>query len=460
MTRPRRYLLIAGLLLLAVLLGLSWQLFRMWMPNFFDAEMVDAGELDKVKGATLTTPPAPAGPDWPRFRGPNNDGIASADNFNTDWQAKPPKLTWKTPCGGGYGSVAVAGGRVYVQDRQAEKGNERLLCLSAADGKELWADEYPADYTRFSDMGGHGHGPKATPTIHDGRAYTVGAVGQFCCLKLNGDAKPELLWEHDLMAMFGADPKSKALQWGYAGSPLVEGDLVIVPGGGKGGSVAAFDRVTGEKRWAVGTSMGAYSSPVAATFDGVRQVVAITSESVLGIGVPDGKKLWEYPWVSEPYRVNAVSPLVVGEYVFVSSDYGKGCAVLRVSGDGAKPVYFKPGAKGLKTWHNTAVHRDGFLFGFDSKVLKCMSLRDGTFVADWDAPTTIDKGGMLLVGDKLLVQCGSGTLHLIDADPKEFTSRGSLTGVVGKDSWATPAVLNGRIYTRDGANVVCIDASK
>lgn len=455
MSRPRRYMLIAGLLLIAVLIGLSWQLFRLWQPNFFDAEMVDAGEMEKVKGATLSAPPRPAGPDWPRFRGPNNDGIASADGFNTDWQAKPPKLVWKTPCSGGYGSVAVAGGRVYAQDRQAEKGNERLLCLSVADGKTLWADEYPADYSAFA--AGYSSGPKSTPTIHDGRAYTVGATGKFRCVKL-GD-NPELLWEHDLPALFGADLKSEALRWGYAGSPLVEGDLVVVPGGGKGGSVAAFDRVTGEKRWAVGTSVGAYSSPVAATLGGVRQVVALTGDSVLGIGVPDGKKLWEYPWKTQ-YSVNAASPLVVGEYVFVSSDYGKGCAVLRVSGDGAKPVYFKPGGKGMKTWHSTAVHRDGFVYGFDSQVLRCMNLRDGTFAADWDATTAIDKGSVLLVGDKLLVQSGSGTLHLIDADPKGFVSRGSLTGVVGKDSWSTPAVLNGRIYTRDGANVVCIDASR
>ena len=354
MSRPRRYLLIAGLLALAGLVALSWQAFRHFNPNFFDTETVDAGELAKLKGAALTPPPA--GTDWPRFRGPNNDGIASADHFNTDWDAKQPTEAWKTPCGGGYGSVAVADGRVYVQDRNG--GNERLLCLSAADGKHLWADEYPADYSVF--QAGFADGPRATPTVHDGRAYTVGAVGQFRCLKLNGDSPPTLLWEHDLHAEFGGDMGNGKSQWGHACSPLVEGQLVIVQPCGKRAAVAAFDRTTGEQRWAVGSSVGGYSSPVAATFGGVRQVVAVTGDSVLGIGVPDGKKLWEHPWVTQ-HKVNAASPVVAGEFVFVSSEYHKGCVLLRVDAGGVRPVFFKPKDKGMKTKHSTVVHRDGFV---------------------------------------------------------------------------------------------------
>lgn len=454
MPRSRRYLLIAGLLLVAVLIGLSWQLFRMWQPNFFDAEMVDAGELEKVKGATLNTPTLPAGPDWPQYRGPNRDGIAAADNFNTDWEAKPPKVLWKTPLLGKYGSVVVAGGRVYVQGREGNA--ERFVCLNAIDGKQLWSDDDPADYAPLS--GGYAEGPRATPTIHDGRAYTVGAVGKLRCVKLNGDAKPELLWEHDLLAKYDVDMQK--MQWGFACSPLIEGDLVIVQMGGKKGAVAAFDRTTGEERWVVGNSPGGYSSPVAATFGGVRQVVAVTGDSIVGVGTPDGKKLWEYPWRNEPYRVNAASPVVAGEFVFVSSEYGKGCVLLRVGSDSARPVFFKPGKSGLKTKNSTAVHRDGFVYGADERRLSCMSLRDGKLVDGWDAPPHIDSATVVLVGDKLLAQSYSGGLHLLDADPTECRVRGELTGVLTRDSWATPAVLNGRIYTRDAANVVCVDASK
>jgi outer membrane protein assembly factor BamB len=451
MTRPRRYLLIAGLLLVAVLIGLSWQLFQRWQPNFFDTEMVDAGELEKVKGATLTAPP-PAGPDWPQYRGPNRDGVAAADRFNTDWTAKPPTVAWKSACGGGYGSVAVAGGRVYVQDRQG--GNERLVCFNAADGKELWADTHPADYT--GKLAGYADGPRATPTIHDGRAYTVGSFGQFRCVKL-GD-KPELLWEHDLPAEYGADLNSEPLRWGYSGSPLIEGDLVIVPAGGKDGSIAAFDRVSGEKRWAVGRTMGAYSSPVAGTFGGVRQVVAMTGDAVVGIGVPDGKLLWEFPWKTQ-YSVNAASPVIADQWVFVSSEYDKGCVLLRPEANGVARVFVKLGKNGLKTKHSTAVHHNKFVYGANGSRVGCMDLVKGELVADWDAPG-IDTPTLTVVGDTLLAQDHRGGLFLIDADPTECRVRGQLKGVLTGVSWATPAVVGGRIYTRDAASVVCIDASK
>jgi outer membrane protein assembly factor BamB len=348
--------------------------------------------------------------------------------------------------------VAVAGGRVYVQDSKG--GNERLVCFTAADGKQLWADEYPADYA--GKLGGYAAGPRATPTIHDGRAYTVGALGKFRCVKLNGDAPPELAWERDLLGEYGGNLQAEEMRWGFAGSPVVDGDLVVVAAGGKWGSVAAFDRTSGEPRWAVGETLGAYSTPVVGTFGGVRQVVAMTGGSVVGIGLPDGKMLWEYPWKTQ-YNMNAASPLVVGEYVFVSSDYDHGCAVLRVEGNAAKPVYFKKGKNGLKTKHSTAVHRDGFVYGFDGAVLKCMNLREGTFVPEWEAGGGV--GTVTLVGDKLLVQFQGGGLHLYDADPKELTPRGSVEAT-GGNSWATPAVLNGRIYTRDAGSVVCVDATK
>lgn len=399
MSRPRRYLLIVGLLLVAGLVGLSWYLFRKTNPNFFDVEMVDAGELDKLKAANLDTAAPAATDDWPQYLGPNRNGVAAADNFNGDWEAKEPKVSWKKACGGGYGSVAVAGGRVYVQDYKG--GNERLVCFNMTDGKQLWADEYAVDYS--GKLGGYAAGPRATPTIHDGRAYTVGSLGKFRCVKLNGDAPPELAWEHDLLAEYAADLGQ--MQWGFACSPLVDGELVVVQPCGKRGAVVAFDRTSGKEQWAVGGNLGGYSSPVVGTFGGVRQVVAMTGDSVVGVSLPDGKLLWEHPWKTQ-FNVNAASPVVMGEYVFVSSEYGHGCAVLRVEGKGVKPVYFKKGNNGLKTKHSTAVHRAGFVYGFDGGVLKCLNLREGTFVPEWE--TGGGFGTATLVGGKLLVQFQGG----------------------------------------------------
>jgi outer membrane protein assembly factor BamB len=470
MTRPQRYLLISVLLILAGLVALSWQFFRLRFPNAFDRESEDAAEVEKLKAADFTaarvggqpTPNTPVA-DWPQFLGPNRDGTAPADDFNPDWKAKPPKVLWTTPCSGGYSSCVVVGGRVYTQDLQ--DGNERILCLDAADGKPVWAYEYPADYSVF--RMGYADGPRATPAVHDGRLYAVGALGKFLCLKLptRPDEKPVLLWEHDLLTKYQA----KLALWGYACSPLVEGDQVVVQPSGAGGAVAAFHLTTGEQKWAAGHSLLGYSSPTAATLGGVRQVVAVTGDSVVGVRVPDGKLLWEHPWKISP-EVNAASPVIAGEYVYVSSDYGKGCTLLRVTAAGggkaaAKAVYFRPGSRGMKNWHSTAVHRDGFVYGFDSRTFRCLDLRAGTLVEDYEgrdeANRPIAKGTVVRVGNQLVIQSETGGLYLADADPAEFKLRGQMTGVLsGSQCWATPTVVSGRLYTRDGEKVVCLDVRK
>ncbi len=462
MTRPRRYLLISVLLVLAGLVGLSWQIFRLRFPNAFDRETEDAAEVEKLKAADLGRP-VTAGADWPQFLGPNRDGTAPADDFNQDWKAKPPQVLWTTPGGGGYSSCAVAGGRVYTQDKLG--GDERVICLDAADGKPLWEHRSPAGYER----GGNNYmaGPRATPAVHDGRVYAVGAVGKFVCLKppTQPGEKPAVLWEHDLPAEFRAE----TAEWGYACSPLVEGDQVIVQPAGRDGAVVAFDRVTGEQRWAVGKAQKGYSSPVAATLGGVRQVVAVTGDAIIGIRAADGQLLWEVPWVTQ-FGVNAASPVIAGGYVFVSSEYTKGCTLLNVTaaGDGkaaAKVVYFRPGSRGMRTKQSTAVHRDGFVYGFDESVFRCLNLRAGTKVEDYEGRDAANRlfgtGTVTRVGDQLVIQTAAGGLYLADADPTEFKLRGQVTGMLsGPECWATPTVVNGRLYTRDGEKVLCLDVRK
>lgn len=456
MTRPRRYLLILGLLLLAVLLAYTWVMVKERFPNAFDRETEDAAEVEQLKAANLARLASTAA-DWPQFLGPNRDGFAPSLLWSQDSKTIRHAVKWSTPCGGGYSSLAVIGGRVYTQDKLG--GNERLICLDAADGKLLWEHSYPVGYTRegMNFMAG----PRATPTVHDGRIYTVGAVGKFQCLKLptKPDEKPAVLWEHDLLTEFrGALPT-----WGVACSPLIEGELVVVQPGGKDGSVAAFDRVRGERRWAVGKDPSGYSSPVAATLGGVRQVVAITGKAVLGIRATDGKLLWEQPWETK-HLGNVASPVVVGEYVFVSSSYGKGCACFRVTatGDGrvvSKVVYFRMG-RVMQNHHSTCVHKDGFLFGYDNDQLKCVNLRDGTEVEDWPKGNTLrsGKGSVILAGNYLIGLTERGDLFVTKADPTADETPFRWTGVLdGPECWAVPAFADGKVFARDGQKVVCVE---
>ena len=453
----RRYLLIIGLFVLAgLLLFIGWA-FRTTFPNFFDREEVDAAEIQALQDVNLSRPTTLSGEssDWPQFRGANRDGWSSGTNFRTNWNESPPQVLWTKPCGGGYSSFAVVGANLYTMDRDGE--NERTRCLDANTGNDIWTHEYPADYSELKMR--YAGGPRATPTVHEDWLYTVGATGQMLALKLpkTPTEKPTVAWQHDLIAEYQATLPS----WGIACSPLVDGDLVIVQPGGKNGSVVAFDRITGKQRWTCETDSSGYSSPVVATLGGVRQIVAITGKSILGIVPGNGELLWKQAWETQ-FDGNIAMPVIAGDYVFVSSNYGKGCTLLRVASNAAKVVYFRPN-KLMRNHHSTCVHKDGFLFGCDDKRLCCVNLRDGTPMSDWPSDEVRNRLGLCsvtLVGDKLLCLSERGTLMLTNTDPNEFALLGRLDKVLtGGECWALPVVVNGKIYLHDATNIVCLDAT-
>lgn len=461
--RPSRLRAVVGVVALLITLGVgavvAWQVYQTRFPNLLDKEEVNPERVAALRDAPLAAPPAAAETaGWPQWRGPNRDGRAPAGPLRTDWQARPPKPVWSVPCGGGYSSFAVAGGRVYTQDYDGK--NEHVLCLDADTGAEVWRYGWPADYGGMK--AGYTTGPRATPAVHDGRVYAVGATGTFVCLEPPGGPgqAPAVRWRHDLVAEF----RATLPQWGMAGSPLVEGDMVVVQPGGKDGSVAAFELATGEKKWAAGSEPGGYSSPVAATCAGVRQIVAATGESIVGIRAADGEVLWRYGWTTS-YNANIATPLVIGDYVFVSSGYSKGCALLKLepagSGVRAELVYFRKG-RVMRNHHSSCVYRDGFLYGYDDSTLKCVDLRKGEEVEGWvaadDKGRAFGKGSVILADKYLIGLTESGTLFLGEANPEEFRYLGQVAGVLqGNDCWAAPVLVGGRIYLRDNKKVVCLD---
>jgi outer membrane protein assembly factor BamB len=292
--------------------------------------------------------------------------------------------------------------------------------------------------------------------------YSVGATGLFLCLEANpGGPNGKELWRHDLLAEFGASLPT----WGIASSPLIEGDLVIVQPGGRTGSVVAFDRTTGEKRWATGKNPNGYSSPIAATVGGVRQVVAVTGDAILGVRPSDGKQLWSHPWVTE-HRGNIATPVVVdANHVFVSSGYGKGCVLLQVSADGdgakVKELYYRK-ARVMKNHHSSCVARGEYLYGYDDETLRCVDWKKGQAKADWegvdDNGRNLRKGSVILADKHLIGLTETGTLFLAEAKPEEFELLGQLPGVLtGGQCWALPVLADGRIYLRDAEKVVCLD---
>lgn len=417
-------------------------------------DLTDPGRLANLQAAKLEGEAEPtAEKDWPQWRGPRRDGISRETGLNLDWKTTPPPVLWKKPVKGGYSSPAVANGKVYVSDRDGK--NERVLCFDAETGEELWVFSYPCDYGNLE----YGAGPRATPTVHDGRLYTLGATGVFLCLEADpADREPKVLWRHDLMDELDSEPP----RWGVASSPLIEKDLVIVMPGGPNGSVTAYDRDSGKLVWKSLGDVGGYSSPMACTAAGIRQIICLTGEAVHGLKPEDGSVLWSYPWVTT-FEGNIATPIVAGNYVFISSSYNKGCALLEILKDGNKlrvePVYVKAN-KLMRNHISTCILHDGFLYGFDvntnnnAAFLKCVDLRRGE--ERW-SDRSLAKGALIFADGCLIIQTEDGQLAVVEATPEGFRTRGEMKIFDSYQTWATPALVNGRLYVRDGKWLQCLD---
>jgi outer membrane protein assembly factor BamB len=422
--------------------------------TLFARDYVDPEGLARLKQASLAPTDKAATGDWPQWRGPNRDGISGETDLRTDWSNAPPPVVWKRPLGGGYSSIAVVDGRLYTQDKQG--GEERVVCLDAATGKDVWTHSYAVEYTGF--RMGYAQGPRATPTVFDGRVYTVGATGIFLCLEANpSSGRANVLWHHDLRKEFDAPLPT----WGFAGSPWIEGDWVIVQPGGKQGSVAAFERRDGRLVWKALSDPAGYSSPIGATLDGVRHVLAFTGTALVGLRPENGHVLWSYPWTTR-FEANIATPIVAGNYVFISSDYSAGCALVEVTADGAggatkRPIYVKRN-KLMRNHHDTCVLVAGHLYGFDEGVLKCVDLQAAT--EKW-ASRDLAKGSVLAGADHLFVLTEDGSLALLEASPEEYRQKGLMPNLLqGPECWALPALASGRLYLRGHHEIVCLDIRK
>lgn len=462
--KARGLLLLAGLF---VVLGTAGYLAsrQPWLRSFFMSDTVNAAEIDRARKEKPKDVVAPAAVDGsPQWRGASRLGVASAGSFRTDWDKTPPKELWRVPIGGGFGSCSVVGGKLYVQDRRDDK--DRVVCLDAETGKVVW--EYAYEARQAGTDPSFAIGPRATPSVVGNWVYTVGGDGQLLALESDGD-KVKLKWQHDLLPEF----KAPMPQWGVACSPLVLGDLVIVQPGGSGAAVVAFDKTTGELKWQTGSNPPGYSSPAAGVIDGEMTVFAFMGDALLAIRPSDGKLLrvqmkkgdvqQHYPWATQ-FGGNIATPLVNGNYVFISSAYGGGCALLRGEKDGDEVKLIEVYAmrrKGFQNHHATSVYKDGHLFGIDgtrgASGMKCIRFETGEEVEDWGG-SKVGQASLLLAGNHLIVQTERGELCLVEANTSEFKQVGKTPKVLsGNNNWASPTLVDGRIYVRDEKNVVCLD---
>lgn len=420
--------------------------------TFLGAAAAGLGTLTLARAAD----PAAGDPaQWAQFLGPRRDGISRETGLNTDWEAKKPATLWKVPLGAGMSSVAVVGDRVYTMTNRGDM--DVVVCLDTAKGKEVWSADGAPKYT---DVQKQGTGPRATPTYHEGKLYCLFPLGDFVCLDA---AKGKEVWRKNIFKETGA--KNRAgdfFYWGVSQSPLVEGELVVVqPGGDKDNSVAAFHKDTGKLVWGAGSDPLGYSSPVALTAAGRRQVVVYTGRSAVGIDPAKGTLLWRYE-IGNKFDCNCATPQWADDLLFLSSAYGVGCAALTLTADGGKvKAEAKWRNKNLKNQFSTSVIVKGHVYGCDGDLgavfFRCLDLQTGAVKWEDRRP---GKCSVLAYDGHIVCAGERGTVRLIEANPEKYVPRGELEDLLTYKTWAQPALLQGRLYLRDDKHLVCLDVRK
>jgi outer membrane protein assembly factor BamB len=377
------------------------------------------------------------GAEWPGFRGPLRDGIVRGVRIATDWSASPPVELWRQPVGPGWSSFAVQGNFLYTQEQRGE--DEVVSCYNLATGQPVWRH---SDAARFWESNA-GAGPRATPTLSNGRVYTLGATGILNAL----DAREgSVVWSRNAAADTGA----KLPGWGFAGSPLVVGDVVIAA---TSGTLAAYDLATGALRWKGPAGGGGYSSPHLVTIDGIQQILLLNGAGAISVKPEDGTVLWEYEWKSDGIvqpALTADGDVLLGSGSGMSNDGMRRIAVAH--GPGGWTVQERWTSIGLKPYFNDFVVHEGHAFGFDGSRLACIGLEDGK--RKWKGGH-YGHGQLVLLPDQdlLLVLTEKGELALVKAAPDQFTELARLPAIEGK-TWNHPVLAGDVLLVRNDQEMV------
>lgn len=374
--------------------------------------------------------------DWPRFLGPNTNGFAPDTRISKDWNANPPKVLWSTPLtDNGYAGVSAADGKVFVIDH---KGNQDIVrAMDIKTGKDVWTYAYDDTDKEKSGFA------RATPTFDSGRLYTLSRLGILNCLDAR-TGKP--IWSRDLVKEFGG----RRPGWDYSFSPLVDKDrLIVLPGGEKAG-IVAFDKKTGKTLWQNGGNVPSYATPVAAKIMGKPQYVIFDSVGLQGVDTASGAQLWSFPWKTGS-DCNAATPIVMGDSIYITTDYSHGCAVVDVTKDGAKLRWQN---KQMQAHFSSPIFYKGYVYGnSDPGTLVCIDPKDGT--VKWKKEG-FGKGAVVGVDGALIALNGSGgDVVMVKLAPDSYQELGRFKPLEG-DCWTAPIVTNGRLVVRDKKKIVCV----
>ncbi|RLS47662.1 MAG: hypothetical protein DWH88_05300 [Planctomycetota bacterium] len=394
--------------------------------------------------------------EWPQWRGPKRDGQMDSESARGLLAGKPAQR-WETELGEGYASPVLVGGQVIAL---ARKGTEEFLqSFDLKTGASQWLSRWPCSYKND-----YGNGPRASPTVSGNLVFALGAAGRLVAVQL---ADGQMVWQADLLGPgMGSSPR-----WGFAGSPLVVGELVIVQVGAPSG-VVAFDRATGEEKWRSGGDPAGYSSPLLVRAGGGLQLVCLTGRRLLGMDPANGEILWQEEWPTE-FEVNAATPVVwtvAGEdgetlYAFVTSGYGRGCCLMRVNREkegkfwNASMVYRNTR---MRSHFGSPVRVGDLLWGFDEQMVTALDWRTGEARVK---KRGYKKGTLVAAGENLLLLSEEGELALAKFDGKELKELWRMpafgqAGPMGKKAWTMPVAAAGVVLVRDEGRLICLEMAE
>lgn len=372
--------------------------------------------------------------DWPAWRGPQRTGI-SAEKFSvTAWPTTGPKQLWKTNVGIGCSTVSIAKGRLYTMGNTAN--TDTVWCLDAATGKELWRHEYPEPLAAKLYEGG----PNTTPTVDGDLVFTLSKSGKLFCLRTDTG---KVVWSKNLATDFGINmPQFDGKEgWGHAGSPLVNGAMLILEGG-------VLNKTTGALLWKCDEPVS-YGSPV--VFG--DRVAFFNAKGLTVRELATGKSIAHHPWKTS-YDVNAATPIIDGDKIFISSGYNHGATLLQLKDNTLTPLWE---TKKMRNQMATCILWQGYLYGINEDVFTCMEFLTGE--VKWTGGTGIKKGSLMMADGKLIILGDKGDLVIVEATPAAYKEIARAKVVEGH-CWSMPILANGRIYCKTiPGDLVCLDVS-
>ena len=368
---------------------------------------------------------------WARWGGPDSNMISKESDWDTDWKNNPPEKLWSTQIGTGFSSVSIVDGKLYTMGREG-RDNDAVYCLNADTGKEIWRHTYKASLSNNM----HEGGPGTTPTVADGKVFTLSRGGR--ALGLDA-ATGKVIWDVETRELTGA----RRPTWGFTSSALVVGEKVIFDVG----RILALDAKTGKEIWKSSKQYAGYGSVVPFKHEDKLMLAALTNEALHVVDPSNGKTIAKTKWKTQ-FNTSSTSPMIHGDQFFISTGYRRGCAMYRFKGGEFEKLFEN---NSLANHMNNSVRFQGHIYGVHGNshnrrncTLVCLDAKTGK--RQW-SERGMGCGSLLIAGDHLIVLADKGELICAKVSPNGFKPTGKVQAVKGK-CWTVPVLLNRKIYCR------------